>query len=145
MPKYWIAVASHEHVAKGRQEGIAQVCHGKQNPLKRIKPGDWIIYYSPREYFGQKEPCRKFTAIGRIKDREPYQFKMSDNFIPWRREVDFMVAKEIAIEPLIAKLSFIKNKEKWGFPFIRGLFSISFDDFQIIAEAMEIDIDEEGD
>lgn len=140
MTKYWIAVASREHVQRGVKEGIAQVCHGKGGPLKRMKPGDWIVYYSPVELFGKKEPCRKFTAIGNIKDNEPYQFAMNENFIPWRRDVDFFKAKEIAIEPLIEQLDFIPNKSKWGFPFRRGCFEISAKDFQLIAQKMGVEV-----
>lgn len=138
--KYWIAVASREHVLQGKKEGIVQVCHGKQNPLKKMHTGDWIICYSPTEIFGQKEPCRKFTAIGQIKDGEPYQHIMGDDFIPWRRNVKFIHAHDIAIEPLIHELSFIKNKKQWGYMFRFGLFAISFEDFKLIATMMGIQI-----
>jgi hypothetical protein len=140
--KYWVAVASREHVLRGVEGGFAQVCHGKQNPLKRLKSGDWIVYYSPTQVFGEKNVCRKFTAIGRIKDKEPYQCKMSDDFIPWRQDVDFLEGKEVEIMPLIEKLSFIKNKKQWGFIFRFGLFSIPFDDFKLIASRMGININE---
>jgi predicted RNA-binding protein len=136
--KYWIAVASREHVLMGKKEGIMQVCHGKQNPLKRISSGDWIIYYSPTEVFGKKEPCRKFTALGRIKDKDPYQFKMSEDFIPWRRDVTFLKSKDLPIEPLIDELSFIKDKKHWGYIFRYGLFAIPFEDFQLIAPKMGV-------
>ncbi len=142
MARYWIAVASREHVLRGVVGGFAQVCHGKQDPLKRMNAGDWIVYYSPVEEFGGKEACRQFTAIGRIKPKQPYQFQMSVDFIPWRRDVDFVDAKEVAIEPLVAKLSFIKNKQHWGFPFRRGCFEISEDDFNFIASSMKVDIHE---
>lgn len=141
MTKYWIGVASKEHVNKGAIEGIAQVCHGKQTPLKRMKPGDWIIYYSPTEFFGEKQPCRKFTAIGQVKDKEPYQFKMGDDFIPWRRDVNFINAQNVAIEPLIDKLSFIKNKNHWGFVFRYGLFEIPENDFYLIASHMGVNFE----
>lgn len=140
--KYWVAVASREHVLRGKKEGFTQVCHGKQNPLKRLQPGDWIVYYSPTEIFGQKRPCRKFTAIGQIKDKEPYQCKMSDDFIPWRRDVNFLQAKEVEIHPLINDLSFIKNKKQWGFIFRYGLFSIPYNDFKLIVSGMGVAIDE---
>ncbi len=142
MTKYWIGVASSEHVKKGKIEGFAQVCHGKATPLKRMKPGDWIIYYSPTEKFGEKEPCRKFTAVGQVQDNEPYQFKMSQDFIPWRRDVQFSSAKEVAIEPLLDKLSFIKNKNHWGFVFRYGLFQIPAYDFNLIATHMGVVINE---
>lgn len=138
--RYWIAVASREHVIKGIENGICQVCHGKQGPLKRMKPSDWIIYYSPTEKFGGKEPCRKFTAIGKIKNKDPYQFEMSPDFIPWRRDVAFVKAQEVEIEPLLDQFSFIRDKRHWGFIFMRGFFEIPEVDFRLIAQHMGVDV-----
>lgn len=140
MPNYWIAVASREHVFRGIKGGFIQVCHGKQGPLKRMKEGDWILYYSPTEQFQKDNPCRRFTAIGRITQEEPYEFHMSENFIPWRRNVIFLDGKELPIVPLIGKLSFISDKQRWGFPFKRGCFSINEKDFQMIAKGMAVNL-----
>lgn len=137
---YWIAVASKEHVMGGIQGGFAQVCHGKAGPLKQMQADDWLVYYSPTLRFGEKESCRAFTAIGQIKEGEPYPFRMSENFIPYRRNVKFLPTIETSVTPLIEKLSFIKDKAKWGFPFRRGCFSISEVDFNIIALQMRVNI-----
>jgi len=142
MTHFWIGVASREHVLNGVREGIAQVCHGKGTPLKQMKGGDWIVYYSPSEIFGGSEPCRCFTAIGRIADEAPYQYQMAENFIPWRRKVNFIVSREAAIEPMIDKLSFIEDKKRWGFPFRRGCFKIIQEDFVLIANEMRVDLNE---
>jgi len=143
MMRYWIAVASREHVMRGVAEGIAQVCHGKPGPLRQMAADDWIVYYSPTEKFGEPIPCRRFTAIGRIRAGEPYQVHMSEGFIPWRRDVEFLLAaKEAPIEPLIDGLTFIYDKSRWGFPFRRGCFSIPMIDFKLIAESMEISFSE---
>lgn len=142
MPRYWIAVASKEHVMRGVEQGICQVCHGKVAPLRRMKSGDWIIYYSPVEFFGSKIPCRQFTAIGQVTGDMPYQFQMSDDFIPWRRDVNFYQSKPVAIEPLLDTLSFIIDKKRWGFPFRRGCFEVNEQDFDRIACAMGVKIDE---
>lgn len=138
--KYWIAVASKQHVAIGVKEGIMQVCHGKQAPLKKVHPGDLVIYYSPTEMFGQKIPCRAFTAIGRVHDGALYQYVMSDNFMSWRRDVTFFTAHDAAIEPLIQHLSFIKNKQHWGMFFRYGLFAIAEKDFILIASHMGVNL-----
>jgi hypothetical protein len=138
MVRYWIGVASKEHVQRGVAGGFAQVCHGKAGPLNRMKEGDWIVYYSPTIQFGKKEPCQSFTAIGEIKGEDPYPFAMSENFVPWRRNVSFVKSYEIPIQTLLERLSFIQDKKKWGFPFRRGCFEISQKDFQIIAGAMGI-------
>lgn len=136
MTKYWIGVASKEHVERGVLGGFAQVCHGKAGPLNRMEGGDWIVYYSPTVKFKQKGPCQSFTAIGKIKGGEAYLFSMSEDFTPWRRDVDFVKSKEIPIQPLIDQLPFIKDKKKWGYPFRWGCFEIQEQDFQIIAKAM---------
>lgn len=40
MTQSWIGAASKEHVELGIREGICQLCHGKKQPLTRMKPGD---------------------------------------------------------------------------------------------------------
>lgn len=136
MTRYWIGVASKEHVQRGVLGGFAQVCHGKAGQLNQMKEGDWIVYYSPTLKFGEKEPCQSFTAIGKILSGDPYLFAMSEDFIPWRRNVSFVRSNDAPIKELLEGLSFIKDKQKWGFPFRRGCFEISQNDFQIIARAM---------
>lgn len=138
MITYWIGVASREHVLRGSAGGFCQVCHGKPGPLKQMSEGDWIVYYSPTEQFGKLTPCRKFTAIGQISSGHPYPFRMSEDFVPWRRDVVFIPSKEAAIEPLIDNLTFIHDKRRWGFPFRRGCFSIPSSDFYLIASKMGI-------
>lgn len=142
MKRFWIAVASREHVMHGVAGGFAQVCHGKPGPLKRMAEDDWIIYYSPTEIFGEKNPCRRFIAIGQINAEEPYMFAMSKDFVPWRRNVSFSTSHEVAIEPLLDRLSFIHDKQRWGFPFRRGCFEIPKTDFYLIAKAMGVAFDE---
>jgi hypothetical protein len=45
----WIGVASRDHVINAIQGGFAQLCHGKQAPLKKMHTGDWIISYPSEE------------------------------------------------------------------------------------------------
>ncbi|WP_455920721.1 EVE domain-containing protein, partial [Priestia megaterium] len=53
---------------KGVQGGFAQLCHGKEAPLKKMRTGDWIIYYSPKVQLNESTPYQKFTALGRVVD-----------------------------------------------------------------------------
>ena len=68
MSAHWVAVASAEHVRRGRQAGFVQVSHGKVAPLRRIKPGDGIVCYSPTAVFGEKDGLQSFTAIGTVRE-----------------------------------------------------------------------------
>lgn len=131
--KYWIAVASKEHAMWGLSGGYIQVNHGKQAPLKRIQQRDWVIVYSPKLAMEGDVKCQCFTAIGQASDEEIYQFQMTADFIPFRRNIKFYECKETSILPLINDLTFILNKKSWGFPFRFGFFEISETDFKLIS------------
>lgn len=137
-PKYWIGVASREHVRRGVAGGFCQLGHGKQAPVKSLQPGDWIIYYSPRETMEPGPPVQAFTALGVIGARDAYIVEMSKDFSAWRRDVAWRKAREAPITPLLAALSFIKDKSRWGYPFRRGSFTVSQSDFAVIAAAMSV-------
>jgi hypothetical protein len=66
--RYWIVGASRDHVMRAVQGGFAQLCHGKEAPLKKMNTGDWIIYYSPKMNFKESTPHQKFTALGKVVD-----------------------------------------------------------------------------
>jgi EVE domain len=108
--RYWIGVASKEHVRLGVKGRFAQFSHGKLAPARRPSQGDWVIYYSPKLRFGEAEPCQKFVAIGQVTDDEPFQVEQFPDFKPWRRKIRYERAAEADIRALIERLSFIKNK-----------------------------------
>lgn len=140
MPKFWIAVASADHVARGATGGFMQVCHGKTAPLQRIRPGDWVAHYSPVHVFGGKEPLQAFTALGEVLAGEPYRADMGGGFEPFRRNVRFDTAVSPAsIRPLLGRLSFIRDAGRWGYPFRYGLLEIPERDFRLIETAMRTD------
>ena len=137
--RHWIAVASAEHVALGRSLGIMQVCQGKAAPLRRIAPGDRVIYYSPVSRFGGKDRLQAFTAIGTVIDATPYQAELTPGFKPWRRDVQWHAAHEAPIRPLLGWLAFTGDGANWGYRFRFGLFDITGEDAALIATAMLVD------
>jgi hypothetical protein len=137
MTGHWIAVASAEHVRRGRREGFMQVSHGKAAPLKRIKPGDRVVYYSPTVTLGGKDKLQAFIAIGIVKAGEPYVFDMGNVFKPYRRDVAWADAGEAPIAPLLDRLEFTAGKRNWGYQLRFGLFPISAADCRLIAAAMD--------
>ncbi len=134
--KYWIIVASRDHVAHGVAGGFCQACHGKVAPIKRMKPGDRVVYYSSKERFGEPEKCQHFTAIGTVKDERVYAHPMSETHVPFRRDMAFAPCSEAPIAPLIERLSFIADKRQWGAPFRWGILEVPRADFALIEAAM---------
>lgn len=137
MTKYFLIVASKDHVFTGVKKGIAQAGHGRKDFMSKPSRGDWIVYYSSKDKFEDGKTYQKFTAIRQISDDEPYQPDTKKNFKPYRRNVDYKVCHESEIRPLIEKLSFIKNKKRWGFYLISGFREISKEDFEVIKHTMQ--------
>jgi len=134
--KYWMLVASKNHVLRGVQAGIAQACHGKAYPLERMNVGDGVIYYSPKLEFEKDIPCQEFTALGWVAGAEVYPYDMGNGFVPYRRNIQYVEASPVLIKPLIEKLQFVTDKKQWGYKFRFGAFEISEMDFKLIASDM---------
>lgn len=137
--KCWVNTISRDHVRAGVAGGFTQAGHGKATGLKRLTAGDWLAFYSPRTTLHGGEPLQAFTAIGRVADEHPYQVEMAPGFKPWRRNIEFIACVEAPIRPLIDRLSFIKDKHRWGYVFRFGLFEIPGSDFDVIKAEMQAD------
>ena len=140
MSRNWLAVASAEHVEIGRSAGFMQVCHGKASPLRRVQPGDRVVYYSPNRLYSPshalrgKDRLQAFTAIGTVKGAL-YQADMGFGFHPFRRDVAWHDAEPAPLAVLQDKLAFTQEKN-WGYRLRQGLVEISDADMTTIAAAM---------
>lgn len=133
-PRAWIAVASADHVRIGRRGGFMQVNHGKEAPLRRLRPGDRVAYYSPKERIREGAPVQAFTALGVVAGGAPYRGVMSGDFHPFRRDVRWLETRDAPIRPLLDHLSF--GGPGWGARFRYGLFEVTAADMDLIAGAM---------
>lgn len=137
MPRFWLAVACRDHVRIGRAGGFMQVCHGKAAPLRRLSPGDGIVYYSPTERLGDRLPLRCFTALGRILPGTPYQADMGGGFLPYRRDVAWeAAAADVPVGRLVDQLDLTRDRRGWGYQLRFGLIGLSEADMQRLEGAM---------
>ena len=133
----WVAVASAKHVRLGRGGGFMQVCHGKSGPLRRIRPGDRVVYYSPTISFGGKDRLQAFTALGTVLPGDPYEFDMGADFRPFRRDVAWDAdTGDAPIAPLLDRLSFTAGRANWGYALRFGLLQVTSQDMELIFAAM---------
>ena len=137
MNKYFLICATKDHVLKGVNGGFAQAGHGRKDYISKPSKGDWIVYYSSRDKLENGKLLQKFTAIGKITDDEAYQPDTRTNSKSYRRNVQYNKSNDADIRPLIEKLSFIKNKKRWGFYLISGFKEIVKEDFTIIKHSMK--------
>jgi hypothetical protein len=56
--------------------------------------------------------------------------------VPHRRDVAYVQASEVPIQPLLDHFDFVEDRTRWGAKFRFGLFAISDHDMALIARAM---------
>jgi hypothetical protein len=140
--KAWLGVVSRAHVLRGVAEGFALVCHGKAAPLRKMQPGDYVVYYSPSVEIGG-EPLKAFTALGRVEDADVFKLDMGGGFVPHRRRVAYeKVAHEVPLAVLKDRLDLCASPS-WGMALRRGLLPLSDHDFALIASALQVKLGDE--
>ena len=132
----WLGVVSCAHVQRGVAGDFAQLCHGKAQPLRKMKRGDWLVYYSPSIEMGG-EPLRAFTAIGRVEDDEVFPYDMGGGFVPFRRRVRYVSSKQVKLEALKDRLE-LCARPNWGMALRRGHLQLAAIDLATIASAMGV-------
>jgi EVE domain len=134
----WVGIASRERVTVAVEGGFCQLNHGRKTPVRRLQPGDYIIYYAPRERMRAGDVVQAFVAFGKILPGEPYRADASKRFRPFRRYVKYSAGTDASIRPLLQKLSFTRDRVSWGRALRLGTFKIEPNDLEIIADAMRI-------
>lgn len=134
----WVGVASRDHVQAAVAGGFCQLDHGRLAPLHRLRPGDTIIYYAPKEQIRAGEIVQAFIAIGRILSAEPWKVDAPGGFAPFRRAAEYFDGHPAPIRPLLRTLSFTRDRTSWGQGFRRGTFRIQPPDICAIAAAMGV-------
>jgi hypothetical protein len=132
---YWAVTASADHALRGKAEGIVQANHGKDAPLRRMRPGDGVVIYSPRATFPDGPTLQAFTLIGRIAEGEPWQHDAGGSLM-WRRRVHWQESRIALIRPLLEDLQITRGLTSWGMAFRYGLTKLARSDFARIARAM---------
>ncbi len=116
-----------------------QVCHGKAAPLRRLRGGDWVVYYAPTTHMGSTDRLQSFVSLGVVQAGDPYQADMGGGFMPFRRDVVYAQASPARIALLLNDLSFVEDPQRWGYKFRFGLFEIPVVDMRLIARSMKVD------
>ena len=78
-----------------------------------------------------------FTAIGQLEGEEVYAYDMGGGFVPYRRDVRYADAKEVALDMIKPKLELCAGPN-WGMVLRRGHLPLAAADFATIAAAMGV-------
>ncbi|HUX12846.1 MAG TPA: EVE domain-containing protein [Spirochaetia bacterium] len=133
---YWIVVASRDHARIGVEGSIIQANHGKRSALDRMRPGDKVAIYSPRETFGVRGKLQAFTALCTVEEGEVWQADLGPDFKPFRRAARYETVVDVPLMSVLPDLDFIRNKASYGAVFRFGVVKVPEPDFRIIESAL---------
>lgn len=132
---HWLGVVSRSHVERGVAGGFAQLCHGKEQPLRRMQVGDWLIYYSPSSEMRGGQRLQAFTALGQVEDDRVFPFDMGGGFVPYRRKIRYQRVQPVPLARLADRLH-LTASPNWGMALRRGHLGLDRHDFELIAGEM---------
>jgi len=142
---YWLCITTEENWKVIREKNIWGVPERHKNTIAKVKPGDKLLIYVKKEKVNDeiKEPrivgayevisepfkdsTKIFSSKGlKRKELFPYRVKI--------RPIKIF-DKPIEFKPLIPKLKFITNKNRWtGHLMGRAMKKIPEEDFKLILE-----------
>ena len=122
MARFWVGVASREHVVAAVRGAFCQLNHGKEAPVRRLQMGDRIVFYTPRERMEGGESLQAFTAAERIVDEVPCQVEQSKDFRPFVAGQNTRRAKTL-LSALSWKSCFLRRCIVIGLPHYARAFS----------------------
>ncbi|HQZ00660.1 MAG TPA: EVE domain-containing protein [Propionicimonas sp.] len=135
--RFWVSTVSLDQVARNVGGGYIQANTEARTRLARLRRGDRIVFYSPRQSHPDGEPLQQFTACGTVVGAEPYEARVADGSRPWRLGVRFAECEAVPVRPMLSALGFVTDPVHWGMLFRRGMFRIGPGDFDRIAAAMQ--------
>ncbi len=137
----WLLVAPLDLVAELRASGCCQAGNGSAELLHEMRPGDWLVYYCGHEGLSSGQPCRLFSALGRVGDGQAYAQRLPDGRNVTRRAVEYLdPVQSVDILPLLAQLKLTAaSSRRWGQILARPVQEIGCSDMALIAQAMGLE------
>jgi len=136
MSTNWIAVAWDEHLRLGRSNGFMQVSHGKSAPLRRVEPGDRVVFYSPTDAFRGKDKLQSFTAIGVVKEGRSISSRHGRRILPVPSGCHLANGRGDTDPDACRAAGVHEGNRNWGYQLRSGLAEISELDMLRIVRAM---------
>lgn len=137
MTGYWLCVTNERNWNVVKKKRVWGVPAKNERLIKRVKKGDFLVFYvSPKRIGGifrvVSEPFFDDSVLFSSEgfsgnERFPHRVKIEPVAIP-KEFVEF--------DPLIPKLGFIVNKERWTGYLRRAMLNIPEKDYKTIYEAV---------
>ena len=138
MVNYWLCVTDEDNWSVIRDRLVWGVSDRYKAVINQVDIGDMLTFYvKPKRICGILVAASKpYTSTEKIfksagpsgRELYPHRVRLQPLIIP---------EKCIKFEPLIQKLKFIKNKQRWTGHIRRAMIKIPEEDFELLKVALE--------
>ena len=138
MAKFWLCVTNEENWRVVKEKLIWGVSARHRRKMEQVGEGDLLVFYVRPKRLGGI-----FKAVSKpYVDRKPVfsseGFRAGEVF-PYRVRLEPLVVppEPVPFEPLVPKLSFIKNKRRWTGHLRGAMRPLPEEDFELIKAELE--------
>ena len=136
---YWLCITNRENWEIIKKHNIWGVSERHKNTIMKVEKGDKLVFYVKQEVRGKEKYPPMIAGIYEVVS-EPYRDEteiFEGGTYPWRIKIKPIKLGQLEFKPLIPKLRFIKNKERWsGHLMGRAMRQIPEEDYELIFSLM---------
>jgi len=132
---FWLCITTRANWEIVKTKNIWGVEPRHLKTLQRVKIGDKLVFYVKQEVHGREKLPPMLVGIFEVTS-EPFKDEtkiFTGGLYPWRIKIKPIKLGEVEFKPLIPKLKFIKNKDKWtGHLMGKAMREIPKEDYELI-------------
>jgi len=136
---YWLCITNRENWEIIKKNNIWGVSERHKNIIIKVKKGDKLVFYVKQKVHGKNKYPSIIAGIYEVAS-EPYRDEtpiFKGEIYPWRIKIRPIKLGELEFKPLIPKLKFIKNKQRWGGHLIgKAMRKIPEEDYKLLLELL---------
>ncbi len=143
---YWLCITNEDNWKVLKQKNVWGVPERHKNAIAKVKPGDKLLIYVKQEKVGDETKPSRIVAIYEAASevfRDSSRIfkspkRMGNETFPLRIKLKpiKIFDKPLDFKPLIPKLKFITNKQKWsGHLMGKAMREIPEEDYKLIVDS----------
>jgi len=143
MAQRWIVTVSEDNLQETLKHNLIGLPERRRNLLKRVRPGDTVVFYIGKKRAGYGGPTASVSQFGPIAEVTGEEF-FSDvpiwgsrgrDVFPSRLPISLVSEGRVNAADVIPHLSFIQ-KSRWGLYFLTGIRELSEEDYKTLVASI---------
>lgn len=136
---YWLCVTNRANWEVIKKNNVWGVSDRHKKVIMSVSVGDKLVFYLKQEIRGKEKHPPVIAGIYEVAS-EAYRDEteiFEGGLYPWRIKIKPVKLGQIEFKPLIPKLKFIRNKERWtGHLMGRAMIPLPVEDYELISSLL---------